>query len=172
VETGTAAPERGGGAGTRRECGSRSAGLQTVWSFCESRSADPQSLALAAEVGAAIARTLRHAGVADQALRVFRCCLRTSERLFREDASARWTSRCRPLLDFAVSWGISLSAFVFGFRSIGLCGVGHLVSFHPHRIRSMIAALTEGVRQCQLTTNSRSASASRPISGQAPNAMP
>jgi hypothetical protein len=30
----------------------------------------------------------------------------------------------------------------------------------------MIAALTEGVRQCQLATNSQSALASRPISGQ------
>jgi hypothetical protein len=30
----------------------------------------------------------------------------------------------------------------------------------------MIAALTQGFRECQLATNSRSASASRPISGQ------
>jgi tetratricopeptide (TPR) repeat protein len=52
--------------------------------FCESWSADPQSLALAAEIGAAIAPNLRHAGVPDQALRVVQCCLRTSERLVRE----------------------------------------------------------------------------------------
>ncbi len=52
--------------------------------FCESWSADPQSLALAGELGADIATSLRHAGVPDQGLRVVQCCLRTSERLVRE----------------------------------------------------------------------------------------
>jgi hypothetical protein len=52
--------------------------------FCESGSANPQSLTLAAQLGAAIAQTLRHAGVPDQALRVVQCCLRTFERLVRE----------------------------------------------------------------------------------------
>jgi len=52
--------------------------------FCESRSADPQSLALAVAIGALIAANLQHADVPDQALRLVRCCLRTSERLVRE----------------------------------------------------------------------------------------
>ncbi|MGO9465245.1 MAG: hypothetical protein ACLQVF_13970 [Isosphaeraceae bacterium] len=52
--------------------------------FCESASAEPQSLALAAKIGGDIAQALRHAGVPDQELHVVRCCLRTSERLVRE----------------------------------------------------------------------------------------
>ncbi len=48
----------------------------------------------------------------------------------------------------------------------GSLTVDPLANSQPHRIRSMIAALAEGVRQCQLAANSRSASASRPISGQ------
>ena len=51
-------------------------------------------------------------------------------------------------------------------ESRGSLTVGPGANSHPHRMRSMIAALTEGVRQCQLATTSRSASASRPISGQ------
>ena len=42
---------------------------------------------------------------------------------------------------------------------------------HPQRIRSMIAALTEGARQLELATNSWSDAASRPISGQPPSAV-
>ncbi len=52
--------------------------------FCESWSADPQSLALAVEIGGPICEALRHGGVPDQGLRVVQCCLRTSERLVRE----------------------------------------------------------------------------------------
>jgi serine/threonine protein kinase len=52
--------------------------------FCQSGSRDPQSLALAVEIGCAIAPALRHAGVSDQDLRVAQCCFQTSERLVRE----------------------------------------------------------------------------------------
>jgi hypothetical protein len=54
----------------------------------------------AAEIGAAIAPGLRHAGVPDEALRVVQCCLRTSERLvhkypdepaYRVGLSEAWT---------------------------------------------------------------------------------
>jgi tetratricopeptide (TPR) repeat protein len=52
--------------------------------FFDCSSADPRSLALAAGIGCAIAPGLRHAGVPDEALRVVRCCLRTSERLVHQ----------------------------------------------------------------------------------------
>jgi hypothetical protein len=51
-------------------------------------------------------------------------------------------------------------------ESPAVVSIGAGVNSHPQRIRSMIAALTEGVRPCQLATNSLSASSSRPISGQ------
>ena len=52
--------------------------------FCESHSADPQSLARAVLIGTDSAPNLRHAGAPDQVMRVVQCCLRTSERLVRE----------------------------------------------------------------------------------------
>ena len=41
----------------------------------------------------------------------------------------------------------------------------------PRRARSMMVALTEGVRQSHVATSLRSASSSRPISGQPPGVM-
>jgi len=52
--------------------------------FCDSHSANKQSLGLAAEIGADIAAALRHAGVPDQELRVVQCGLRTCERVVRD----------------------------------------------------------------------------------------
>jgi hypothetical protein len=52
--------------------------------FCDSHSANKQSLGLAAEIGPDIAAALRHAGVPDQELRVVQCCLRTCEHLVRD----------------------------------------------------------------------------------------
>jgi serine/threonine protein kinase len=72
-------------------CGESSAARQTarqaadgLEGFCEARPIEPQSLSLAASLGAAIAQTLRHAASPDQGLRVVQCCLRTFERLIRE----------------------------------------------------------------------------------------